>query len=138
MTDTEIQAKLRYLRRDNSNIYETHPHLANELKKDRFKKIQLGAYINYRLTVGEAEYPFNDFDFQLDLEKFLSKLPRMYQEIFTLSFIEGYTQVEIAEELNYTQGRISQILIELKKDFKEYYYRDEDETDGEMKETESD
>lgn len=53
----------------------------------------------------------------LEIEEFISGIPdSVDRQIFELTYLEGKKQREVAEEVGYTQGRVSQIISEYLKD----------------------
>lgn len=111
------------IKRDNSNIYLHSTTLSDDLKKYRYKKVKLQPYIEFQKVVSQlGSDPYEDIDFIMDLKKFFLSLPHIYVEVFTLHFIEGCNQEEIAEELGKSQGWVSLKVTELETLFYEYYY----------------
>lgn len=52
-----------------------------------------------------------------DIEEFIGRIQDVHiKTIFEYSFIEGLTQKEVGKKLGYTQGRVSQIIVNYLKD----------------------
>ncbi len=52
-----------------------------------------------------------------EVEDFIERMPEgIEKQIFELIYLEGFSQKETAEMLNYSKGRISQIISEIAKD----------------------
>lgn len=104
--------KLDQVNKRNTNVNIYDKHLRAELKKQHFKKAPDKFYSNFvnycQATEAHLVHPFDDVDFQLDLESFRLELTEEEVTIFDLYFCEEYNQEEIAAMLNFTQGRISQ------------------------------
>ena len=119
---------LSYIKKDNSNIYRYSNSLSAELKKDRFKKIDLWEYTNFLQALdGIYVDPSDSANFSIDLNKFLGRLSGYDNELFRLYYKEEYTQSEIADALGKTQGYVSYKLDAIEKAFIEFYFGEDNE-----------
>lgn len=96
----------------NTNVNMYSKELREALKKEHFKKAPEKFYSNFvnycQATEAHLTFPFDDVDFQLDLESFRLELTEEELVIFELYFIQEYNQEEVAVAVGLTQGRISQ------------------------------
>ena len=63
---------------------------------------------------------FRKAEIRIDVDGFLDKLPHKKRQVAELCK-EGLTQIEIANTLNITQGRVSQIIKEIGEDYESLY-----------------
>lgn len=122
------EGNLKYLKKDNSNIYQYSRSLSSELKKDRYKKIDLLEYSNFLQALdGVYVDPSDHANFTIDLERFTDSLNKQDLDLFKLYFVEEYTQTEIADILGRTQGYVSYKLDDIESAFETYYFGDDNE-----------
>lgn len=115
---------LSSVKKDNSNItYYSRP-LWKALRKERFKpltKEKYDNYVAYRIVSNTLSFnPYDDLEFKMDLDVFRGTLSKVQQQCFDY-FLNGMPQKDISIMVGRTQGRVSKILQNVFKAFRDFY-----------------
>lgn len=112
------------VRPDNSDLYRYDTELAAALHKERFKKARPDEFSRFCEASGVTglDDPFEAFDFQLDLEKFITALDDVKDRVIFQMFLLGRVkQTEIAEVVGCCQATVHNRLRKLFARFAEFY-----------------
>lgn len=115
------QITLDGIKKNNSNIYAYDLEICRVLRKERFKKPKHDHYLNFCIAADKLSFnPYADADLAMDLEKF-SKTLRGLELICFNYYLEGLIHADIAKIVGKTTSRVTQILIEVRRKFKQFY-----------------
>lgn len=115
---------LSAVRKDNSNITYFSRTLWKALRKERFKpltKEKYDRYFAFRRVTGTVSFdPYDNLEFQMDLDRFKATLTEIQQQCFGY-FLDGFPQKDIATMVGRSQGGVSKILHIVFREFKNFY-----------------
>jgi hypothetical protein len=124
---------LSKVKKDNSNITYYSRSLWKELRKERFRPLkeeQYERFFNYCIASRQLECsPFEDVDFQMDLEKFKGTLSDREGECLDY-FLDSVKQEDIAFMMGVSQGLVSEVLGVVFTKFSAFYCENIEEDVG--------
>lgn len=106
--------KLNTLKLDNDGVIISYIYNALKMKKiDLFRKhvkgIQDELEINLELIKGEDDRNYNDIENKLFVKEILQILTKNQRDVLVKKFIEGYSDIEIADNLHISRQAVNKM-----------------------------